>query len=393
LAPPGRGQGAIARPAVVAMVSDAIYPYHIGGKEVRYHHIAEGLAKEGVEVHVFTMHWWTGPRHRVEDGVHYHGLCRRYRLYRRKRRSVLEAVMFSVACFGLLRHRFDLIEADEVPHLQLFTLRLVAWLRRVPLVVTWHEVWGPAYWRSYLGPAGVVAAVIEQLTMRLADAIVVYSPGSLNRLLERGVPSRKVSLVPNGVDVEAIARALPSPKSFDLLYAGRLIEHKHVDLLLDALALLVREGLAVTCGIVGDGPERSRLVHQASRLSLTERVQFLGNLEQQSEVFSLMKAARVFALPSTREGFGMVVAEAIASGLIVVTVDHPDNQAACLVEEGVTGFRCEPTAASLGAALREALEHPGIAAEARRRLEERFSWQACVGSVLDTYRRVLVSGP
>jgi glycosyltransferase involved in cell wall biosynthesis len=375
------------------MVSDAIYPYHVGGKEVRYHHIARGLAEEGVEVHVFTMRWWEGPRHRVEGKVHYHGLCRRYRLYRRKRRSVLEAVMFSIACLGLLRHRFDLIEADEVPHLQLFTLRLVAWLRRVPLVVTWHEVWGLAYWKSYLGPAGVVAAAVEKLTMRLADAIVVPSPASAERLARSGVPARKVSLAPNGVDLSMVASADPSPMSFDVLYVGRLIEHKHVDLLLEALARLAREGQTVTCGVVGDGPERTRLIQQASRLCLAGRVRFLGNLEEQSEVFSLMKAARVFALPSTREGFGMVVVEAIASGLVVVTVDHLDNQAASLVEEGVTGFRCEPTAASLATALRKALQHPGIDPEARQRLEERFSWQACVRSVLGTYRRMLLPSP
>jgi glycosyltransferase involved in cell wall biosynthesis len=89
----------------------------------------------------------------------------------------------------------------------------------------------------------------------------------------------------------------------------------------------------------------------------------------------------------------MVVVEAIASGLVVVTVDHLDNQAASLVEEGVTGFRCEPTAASLATALQKALQHPGIDPEARQRLEERFSWQACVRSVLGTYRRMLLPSP
>jgi len=385
----GRAARAAGALRVIAMVSDAIYPYHVGGKEVRYHNLAKGLAGEGIEVHVFTMRWWAGPRHRLDEGIHYHSLCRRYDLYHGRRRSIVQAVMFSLACLRLLSYRFDLIEADHMPHLQLFTIRLVAWLRQVPLVVTWHEVWGGAYWRTYLGRMGVIAATIEKVTMRLGDAIIAPSPGSAERLIECGIPEERVNIAPNGVDLRALESAPPAPDRFDLLYVGRLIEHKHVDLLLEAAALLARDGTALTVGIIGDGPERTSLVQRSQDLSLTGHVKFLGNFDQHEHVFSLMKSAQVFVLPSTREGFGVVVAEAIASGLVVVTTNHPDNHARSLLEEGLTGFCCEPTSNALAVALRKALQHPGPCAEARGRVQDRLSWASCTRSVLDVYRRTV----
>lgn len=344
------------------MVTDAVYPYHLGGKEVRYHQLARGLVRRGVEVHVFTMHWWQGPAHRVDDGVHYHALCRRHRLYRGRRRSIAQAVLFSLACLRLVRYRFDVLEADGMPLLQLFPLHLVAALRRMPLVVTWHEFWGRETWRRYLGAAGQVAAFVERRAVRIGDVLVTPSPGTGERLIAQGISPRRVRLVPNGIDLDVLDSVPPSPLAFDLLFVGRLIEHKHVDLLLMAIAELQRAGRAVSCGVVGDGPERAALETLAERLGV-DGVRFLGALDDQAGVYGLMKAARVFVLPSTREGYGIVVAEAIACGLLVVTSDHPDNHARHLVEPGVTGWRCDATVPALAAAIARALScTPGTTA-------------------------------
>ncbi|MCU1495365.1 MAG: glycosyltransferase family 1 protein [Acidimicrobiaceae bacterium] len=378
---------------MIAVVTDAIYPYHMGGKEVRYHHIVAGLAASGLEVHVFTMNWWNGEVHKVEDGVHYHALCRRYPLYNETRRSMVEAVMFSLACLGLFRHSFDLIEADHMPHLPLFAIRLVALVRRVPLVVTWHEYWGRAYWREYLGRLGVIAAMIEQLSLRLGDHVVTPSPTTAARLEDQGLPPSKITVIPNGLDLESIDAAKPAEQRYDLLYVGRLLAHKHVDLLIESVARLRSRGMPVTCGVVGNGPERERLEHQVHTLGLESVVTFAGNVDGQSEIFGLMKAASVFVLPSTREGFGIVVAEAIACGLPVVTTAHQDNHSRRLVEEGVTGWLCEPTTASLVGAIVNALgSHPNVRPTAER-VPEHFSWRASVARILEVFELVSTREP
>src|SRR4051812_29502761 len=97
------------------------------------------------------MNWWGGRKVYRSGGVNYRAIAPRLSLYRGRRRSVLQAVVFAACCLRLLTRRFDAIEADHMPYLQLFPLRVVAWLRRRPLVVTWHESWGPDYWRAYMG--------------------------------------------------------------------------------------------------------------------------------------------------------------------------------------------------------------------------------------------------
>lgn len=322
---------------MIAVVSDAIYPFNKGGKEIRYHHVVRRLPGVGYDVDVYTMRWWEGPAPSGPHGVRFRALCRRYPLYAGSRRSIAEAVLFSLACLRLLSEEFDAIEADHMPFLPLFPLWVVASVKRTPLIATWHEVWGATYWRQYLGRPGVVAAAVERLSTLLPDHIVAASPQTGNRLLEMGVPSSRLSVLPNGIDREAISAAAPDGDAPDVLFVGRLLPHKNVDVLIEAIALLRDGGRRVTCTVVGEGPERAELERIVARRGLAAQVRFLGAVEDNEAVFGLMKGSRVFALPSTREGFGITVLEALHCGIPVVTVDHPDNHARCLVDHGVTG--------------------------------------------------------
>ena len=167
----------------IALVTDAIGPYHHGGKEQRYLQLAPRLAAKA-DVHVYTMKWWQGPRVRRHDGVTYHAISPRIALYAGTRRSIVEAVVFALCCLRLVTARFDVLEADHMPYIPLFTLKLVAVVRRRRLVVTWHECWGPNYWRTYLGLAGRFGWMLESLAMRLPDTIIAASPQTGARLQE-----------------------------------------------------------------------------------------------------------------------------------------------------------------------------------------------------------------
>jgi glycosyltransferase involved in cell wall biosynthesis len=346
-----------ARRPVVALVSDSILPYHRGGKELRYREVGRRLARRA-EVHLFTMRWWDGPSRRVQDGVTLHAICPRMPLYDGDRRSTRQAVVFALACLRLLTRRFDVIEADHMPYLQLFTLRLVATLRRRRLVVTWHEVWGPAYWRGYLGRRGRLAWWIERTTMRLPDEIVAASDETGRRLRAHLGDRTPVTVAPNGVDVEAVRTAPAAPTPATLVTVGRLMPHKRIDLLLEAVALLRRGGEDVTCRVIGDGPGRDDLRARAIALGLDDAVEFRHDVDDQAELWGLVKACRVFAFPSEREGFGIAALEALACGLPVVTTSAPDNLSADLVERSGRGVVCEPTPAAFAAALRAVLAAP-----------------------------------
>ena len=97
------------QPLVVALVSDAIYPYFRGGKEFRYHELAARLSRRA-DVHVFTMKWWDGPTTRHEGHVTFHAASRLYPMYAGDRRSFREAIFFALGCLRLLWFRFDVLE-------------------------------------------------------------------------------------------------------------------------------------------------------------------------------------------------------------------------------------------------------------------------------------------
>ena len=238
-------------------------------------------------------------------------------------------------------------------------MKVISRLRGIPLVVTWHEWWGETYWRSYLGRPGHIAARLERFVVSLADCLIVPTEQTADSMTAAGVDRDTIAVLPSGIDTDAIALVGPARRRYDIVFVGRLLNHKGAGMLLEALKeLWERNARQVSCAIVGEGPERPQLDQLVHQLGLSTDVEFLGRLESQESVFALIKSATVFALPTTREGFGIAVAEALACGTQVVTTDHHDNQARHLIEDGVTGFLCDPTVDSLADALERALSCP-----------------------------------
>ena len=96
----------------VAVVTDAIHPYHRGGKEIRYSQLLPRL-QESLDIRVYTMHWWPErSTKRTEQGVECQAICPLFSLYHKARRSMLEATAFAFACLRLVAKRFDVVEAD-----------------------------------------------------------------------------------------------------------------------------------------------------------------------------------------------------------------------------------------------------------------------------------------
>src|SRR5450631_454752 len=340
--------------AVVAFVCDAIYPYSHGGREHRYRQLLPQVA-ERVEVHVYTMQWWDGPLSYSDAGVTYHAISQLLPMYANERRSVRQALFFGLAGLRLLRCHFDVLEADHIPYLQVFILRIVATLKRKPFIVTWHEVWSRSYWCNYMGRAGWIAWMIEWVAMRLPDHIIAASPQTAERLRSALGPRMPITTAPNGIDLSAIRSSYPGPAISDLVFVGRLISHKRVDMLLDVVALMHARGNHIKCRIIGDGPERPELADRARDLGIADAVEFHHDVGEPKELYALVKAAKVFVSLSDREGFGMAVLEAIACGVTVLTTSAPDNLAQHLVANYSRGSICEPTLDAVAAAVQKLL--------------------------------------
>ncbi|MEK7153850.1 MAG: glycosyltransferase [Patescibacteria group bacterium] len=355
-----------------AFVSDSVWPYNKGGKEKRLHEITTRLVKQGRKVDIYTMKWWNGPDTiKTKEGIYLHGIAALRPLYKGDRRSITEALLFSAACFKLLFRKFDVVDVDSMPFFPLFPVRLVSWVRHKKMYATWHEVWGTAYWRHYLGGlGGLFGAAVEWAAMKTPDFVVSNSAHTTNRLVQAGM-KKQIFTVPLGVDVETIFAIPAHEMQSDIIFAGRLLPNKNVDLLIRAVKLVKRTKKDVRCLIVGNGPERKRLEALVTELKLENNVTFYNFLEDHNELFSLMKSSKMFVLPSVREGFGLVVIEANACGLPVITTTHEDNAARDLIVEGRNGYLSELDIKHLAHQIRTVLREQGVV-DAQQTIDEHF---------------------
>jgi glycosyltransferase involved in cell wall biosynthesis len=166
----------------------------------------------------------------------------------------------------------------------------------------------------------------------------------------------KLRVVHCGVDPERFSAQRRNGRegALTLLSVGRLVRVKGQALLLEALSQLAAEGVPARLTIVGDGPKRRDLERLAHEHDVADRVTFAGSVGQ-DEIVSYYERADVFCLPSFGEGVPVVLMEAMAAGLPVVTtriMGVPE-----LVEDGVSGLLVAPGRAdSLARAIRQLAE-------------------------------------
>ena len=103
---------------------------------------------------------------------------------------------------------------------------------------------------------------------------------------------------------------------------GRLLGHKHVDDLLLSFARVLKRVPNAKLIVIGDGDEKGRLVSLTQELGIGSSVKFTGSVEDKEKI-RLMKSSELLVLPSTDEGWGIVITEAIACGLNTISYDIP----------------------------------------------------------------------
>lgn len=371
----------------IAFVYDVIYPYVKGGVEKRIWEIAVRLSARGHDVHIVGMKYWEGPDAVRKNGVTLHGICPAKPLYADGRRTIGEAIYFSARLIPfLMREEFDVIDCQQFPYFPCFPVKLAAVIKKMPFVITWHEVWGD-YWYEYLGWKGGGGKTTERLVSGFTPNIIAVSGTTAKNLRNLGVRD-KVLIIPNGIDLKQLKSVSPGTVSSDLIFVGRLIKEKHVDKLVRAFAALLSESPERTLLILGDGPELETIRSLIKEHAIEDRVLLKPFLDSHDGVISLMKSSHVCVIPSTREGFGIAALEALACGLPVVTVDHPDNAICELITEN-TGFLCPLSAEALATTIRAALIRYPAMKTACGSSAEAYDWDLIVDRVEDYYQSLI----
>jgi phosphatidylinositol alpha-1,6-mannosyltransferase len=308
---------------------------------------------------------------------------------------------------------------------------LAAWALRADRLV--REQRTEFVWAGNLKPAGYVARWLH-LRRRLPYGLMVYG-FDVQRLMQQAQSSRlkrrvakaivgsaagtvaisswtaarfgelavflgletsadKVRIIPPGVDSATFRPGLPTETTRErygldgrpwLLTAARLVPHKGVDLGIDVVGQLRREGLEVGYAVVGDGPERSALERLADARGLADQVRFLGRVPD-ADLPALYDSATAYLGLSRHdglevEGFGLSLLEAAACGLPVVAGEGGGTAEA--LANGVTGLLVDAGSVKpVAAAVRQLLQDPprarAMGVAGRARVEREFTWRRVV---------------
>jgi glycosyltransferase involved in cell wall biosynthesis len=286
--------------------------------------------------------------------------------------------------------RFDLLRAHSLRYIG--PAALIARRRyRIDAPIVAHH--------HHLDP-GWLNPLVEGRVMRAVDRVVVGSRfAKAQAWSELGVPAEQFSVVPYGVD--RVFR--PRPRSAELvhrlglegksvaLFLGGLKPRKNLFFLLDVWRAVVAERADAVLLIVGSGPLRARLERHARDLVRERRVIFTGYVPEREKV-EYYTVADLLLFPSSMEGFGLTVAEAMSCELPVVASNRGSLPE--LYEDGEGGFLCDPEdVASVVRSVLLLLSDRGLRAKFgaanRERVDRMFRWEHCVTGTRRVYEEIL----
>ena len=341
-----------------------------GGSELYVEKAAAGLAARGGTVTLFCAAHRGAPAEEVRGGV----------------RVVRRGGHVTVFLHALLLHAAGRLGShDLVVDVQNglpFFARL--WCRR-PVVVLVHHVhreqW-PVVFGRLLGRLGWLLESRVAPRVQRGSRYVVVSAATRHELVEQGVAADAITVVHNGAEVPPRPAAPKSPNP-SVCVLGRLVPHKRVECALLAAAAIRGRLPDLEVKIVGRGYWEPRLRELAEQLDLGGTVEFLGYVDEATKQ-RILARSWVLALPSLKEGWGLVVGEAAANETPAVAFRSAGGVADAVVD-GETGLLADD--AEEFAALLEGLL---LSDERRRRLgraarahASRFTWEGSAAAFAD----------
>ncbi len=320
----------------------AYYPPHLGGMENVAREISERLAKKGHQVEVFTS----------DIG------CKKGKLRSTKNLKIHYLKSWEFAHSAIIPSLFFKllkISKDSVIHVHVAQIMipeivyLVSKIKSIPYIAHIHADVGPSGKMGFLLP--LYKNIFLKIVLKNATKIVVPSKDYVDLISRKySVSDTKIYQVPNGVDRNPIK--IPSAKlhtPIRLLYVGRFTKEKNIPLLIRSLQILLEtRHLNIELHLVGEGEELKNIKRYIKSLNLENRVLLHGVL-QGNKLIEKYKNSDIFVLTSSSESFGLVLLEAMASGLPIVSSNIPGVRN--IINNGETGLLVTLTPENISSAI------------------------------------------
>jgi glycosyltransferase involved in cell wall biosynthesis len=289
----------------------------------------------------------------------------------------------------IARGRYDVVHT-HLYRSQIYA-RPAARLARTPVVLTTEHSIGETHIERRKMTAGVRGLYLA--SELFSDATIAVSDVVRDRLVRWGVPARKITVIPNGLDTAALAfdpaarqrareRFGIPPDIYVIGSLGRLDPNKRIDLLVEAARPVLGDRCKVL--VIGRGEDQARITATVERLGAADHVIFGGF---QSDTAAMMSAFDLYAATSAQETFGLSVLEAMASGLPVLYT-------ACPALDGIQTGQARPVAGTveaLRAEIRKAVEAGPSAREPDAAVFGRYGMESVVRRIDDLYERLLAN--
>lgn len=173
---------------------------------------------------------------------------------------------------------------------------------------------------------------LEKLIGAAIQRHVVVSNGTRERLIEKvGVPHTRITLIPNGINPDNYQKAEAMKDPTQILFLGRLVPHKRVDIVLKAFEVIKQEIPDAKLYVAGKGPLLPRIQKEYSD---HKDVMVTGAISEKRKL-ELLQSSGLFFFPSEREGFGITALEALAAGTPCIIGDFPQNAARKEFSKGI----------------------------------------------------------
>ena len=225
---------------------------------------------------------------------------------------------------------------------------------------------------------------------RLADRLILLNHRDKAYAISRGwQPENCIDVIPHGVSDVFLAAGAPQPRGAGALFCGSWDHMKGIRYLVDAFTALARNGGAVPLTVLGAGVPAAQVLASFPE-TVRPRVTVIDKVSE-DRVLAEFRRHDVLIAPSTYEGFGLVIIEAMSQGLPVIAT--PYGAAALVVRDGITGRIVPPRdagaiASAVESLMRNADQRARLGANAAKAVSE-MSWRSTAQRTVESYRRAL----